>query len=329
MTVNSRHIVRSAARSEYQTISKRAQSLLNRAEGLDVDFKQTVGGLKSEDLVAFANSLAGGSILLGVEEAEDESGRQRGRVIGCPVGDRERGSILSRAESCIPPVEIQIYAENLARTPFYRVEVPAGVHKPYSTSGGTYKIRGDGQNIPLQPTRLLAMFMETEGGEFLNRFRDATRDLEAEVTGMKGAVLSDIQELLVGLNALAKVLGTTFEEAANANALADDAMMYSGETLAFTEGVHKDVDHIHNIHLPDIEAKLDALLQHFSIENPIETQARAIARTQFEQRYERGARGWDLLHSIEFVRAPQVQIYKWYKQFLADTGRTDSELEKP
>ena len=87
----------------YMSVSRKTKALLNRQEGLDVDFKMTVKGLESTDLVAFANSERGGTILLGVGEAEGEHSMQKGRIIGCPVGDKERLYILSKAESCVPP----------------------------------------------------------------------------------------------------------------------------------------------------------------------------------------------------------------------------------
>jgi predicted HTH transcriptional regulator len=165
-------------RQEYRAISPRAHRLLSREEGYDVDFKRSVSGLHSEDLVAFANSPDGGAILIGVDEDETKNGLQRGKVVGCPVGDAEKLSILNRAESCIPRLEIDVVVENVDDVPFFRVEIPSGNHKPYCTSGGVYKIRGDGLNKPLTPTRLLAIFMENEQQVFIERFRNATKDLE-------------------------------------------------------------------------------------------------------------------------------------------------------
>lgn len=256
------------ARREYRTISKRARTLLNRAEGFDVDFKQSAAGLSSDDLVAFANAGAGGAILLGVEETVDASGRQRGRVVGCPVGDAARGSIMNRAESCVPPVTIELFAENLAATPFFRIEIPSGPHKPYCTAGGTYKIRGDGQNRPLRPGQLLALFMETESSEFLNRFRAATHELERELGNTKSSVLDQVQELLQGLAALQQTLGQTHEVAAEAHAFADDAMITAGNTLAVALDMRDELNRLQGVRLPQLERKLDALLRHLELEVP-------------------------------------------------------------
>lgn len=315
------------SKQEYQTISKRARTLLNRSEGFDVEFKESVGQMRNEDLVAFANSLSGGTILLGVEEVKRPDGRQQARVVGCDVGDRERGSIMNRAESCVPPVEIELYVENLSRKPFYRVEIPSGSRKPYSTSGGTYKIRGDGQNKPLLPGRLLAMFMEQEGQEFLNRFRAATQELDQELGSTKRAVLEEVQQLLESLMVLQRRLSQTYSAAADAHSLADDAMYASDRTLGYSVEIHGRLNEIRQLNLPDIETKLDSILEHFQIEDPVISEARRMAWREFESKYEGGLRGWDLLHSIEFVRAPRMEIYRWYKEFLKDTGREDKELE--
>jgi hypothetical protein len=74
---------------EFQNISQRAALRLSREEGFDVDLKRSLSGLESDDLVSFANSKNGGTILIGVDEAEDDKGRQKAVVVGCQVGDRE------------------------------------------------------------------------------------------------------------------------------------------------------------------------------------------------------------------------------------------------
>lgn len=161
----------------YMSISRKSRALLNRQEGLDVDFKLTVKGVEATDLVAFANSERGGTILVGVGEVEDVNSMQQGKIIGCSVGDKERLFILSKSESCVPPVELNIIIENYARRPFYRIEIPSGKEKPYCTAGGTYKIRGDGRTNTLLPGRLLSLFIEKQSEIFFNRFREATKEL--------------------------------------------------------------------------------------------------------------------------------------------------------
>ncbi len=139
-------------------MSEQVRQLLQRPEGVDVDFKANTK-VDAEDFVAFANSEQGGVLLLGVQE-ETVDGRQRGRVVGCEVDDEARLSIVNKAAGCIPPVEVHVAIEQEGSKSFFVVTVPSGKDKPYCTSGGTYKIRGDGRNIALDPKSLLGLTPE-------------------------------------------------------------------------------------------------------------------------------------------------------------------------
>jgi predicted HTH transcriptional regulator len=179
----------------YMTISSKTKQLLVRQEGFDADFKMTVKGIQTTDLVAFANSENGGTILVGVGEVEDKNSMQKGRIIGCPVGDKERLFILSKAESCVPPVEVAIIIENYARKPIYRIEIPSGKEKPYCTAGGTYKIRGDGRTNTLLPGRLLTLYIEKQSETFFNRFREATKELGKDILASDTLLQNALNEL--------------------------------------------------------------------------------------------------------------------------------------
>jgi ATP-dependent DNA helicase RecG len=170
----------------FRTLSARVKLLLAGEEGFDVDFKRSLSGLENEDLVAFANSARGGTILVGVDEYKESNGRQRGKIVGCPVGDKEKVGIINRAQNCIPPVEIEIFIENTSNRPFFRIEIPSGNNKPYCTPGGTYKTRGDGRNLPLLPSHLLTTFMENESRDFLEKFRSATKELDTRLYSLMG-----------------------------------------------------------------------------------------------------------------------------------------------
>ena len=87
---------------EYKQISQRAKSLLSKPEGVDVDFKREINGIKSRDLVSFANSPQGGAILVGVDEYTNKNGLQRGQVVGCDVDDSARLSLINKATDCYP-----------------------------------------------------------------------------------------------------------------------------------------------------------------------------------------------------------------------------------
>ncbi len=163
---------------EYRSISQRAKRLLLMPEGIDVDFKREINGIKSRDLVSFANTSCGGTILVGVDEYTSRDGLQRGRVVGCGVDDTARLSLINKATDCYPIVDIELVVENVGRTPFFRIEIPPGTKRPYCTQRGEYAIRADARSRALYPEELLAMFMDREGELFLSRFKDAVYQLE-------------------------------------------------------------------------------------------------------------------------------------------------------
>ena len=135
---------------EYRRLSRRTRLLLDAPEGVNVDFKREVQGVRSADLVAFANSPLGGTLLIGIDEYTSPDGVQRGRIVGCEVDDKARLLLVNKATECIPNVELRIYTENLSQAhPILRVEIPSGHLKPYSTHGGEYRIRTDGRNRAL------------------------------------------------------------------------------------------------------------------------------------------------------------------------------------
>jgi len=191
-----------AKTKQYARISRRAKFLLKSGERREVDYKENLKGLHAEDLVAFANSANGGAILIGVEEFTSTAGIQQGRPIGCHVDDDARLQVLSKALSCSPAVEIELFTENVSGTPFLRIEIPSGSHKPYATSSGTYKVREDSRNNPLLPEALLKLFLDREGSQFRTRFSEATGLLEtrmqealAAVKTLEDAVAKKIEQI--------------------------------------------------------------------------------------------------------------------------------------
>src|SRR5882724_11810248 len=117
----------------FATLSTRAKLLLAQEQGIDTEFKQSPGGLDAADIVAFANSPIGGAILIGVTEERAANGRQVGRVVGSDTSDKARLQVLDKALSCVPPVPVELFVENASKTPFLRLEIPAGPQKPYGT----------------------------------------------------------------------------------------------------------------------------------------------------------------------------------------------------
>lgn len=176
---------------EYRRLSQHTRHLLSLPEGLNVDFKRETQAVKASDLVAFANTALGGTLLIGIDEYTTEDGVQRGRVVGCEVDDKARLTLVNKATGCIPNVDIHIFTENLsASRPIFRVEIPPGQNKPYCTQRGEYSIRTDGRNRAMLPEELLAIFMEREGEQFLSRFRHAVQQLEHQLGSVSHA-LSD------------------------------------------------------------------------------------------------------------------------------------------
>jgi predicted HTH transcriptional regulator len=233
---------------EYRMVSQRARSLLSRSEGYELEFKETLQALEPEDIVAFANSPEGGVVLIGVREIETENGRQRGEVVGCAVGDPEKLSILNRAESCVPPIAVDVFIENADRKPFFRIEIASGPNKPYCTAAGTYKIRGNGRTLPLLPSRLLAMFMARENREFVRRFKAATEELERSLADTRAGLIEEIEQLLGSL------------------ALLDEKL----EAVVALNGLRKRGASDQIGDLLAIERKVDALLEALGIEDRYE-----------------------------------------------------------
>ena len=178
----------------YQRISTRAAALLQKDEGIDVDWKRNTE-FKAEDLVAFANSAAGGVLLLGVDEIKGSNGRQVPKIVGCDVGDQARLTILNKAGDCAPPIQVQLFIENNSKAPFWRIEIPSGTHKPYCTKQGVYKVRGDGKNSPLLPEELLSLYLQEQGGRFSKNFKNATIELNNIIENLRMQVDRDLGDL--------------------------------------------------------------------------------------------------------------------------------------
>ncbi|MDO6562583.1 ATP-binding protein [Amphritea sp. 1_MG-2023] len=191
-----------SVRREYRGVSQRAKSLLAKPEGVDVDFKREISGIKSRDLVSFANSAQGGAILVGVDEYTSPDGVQRGRIVGCDVDDGARLSLINKSTDCYPIVDIELVIENISRKPFFRLEIAPGNKRPYCTQRGEYAIRADARSRALYPEELLAMFMDREGELFLSRFREAVAQLEQRLGQMDHAFGAGMVHLVTHLDEL-------------------------------------------------------------------------------------------------------------------------------
>lgn len=186
--------------------------MINKEEGYEIEFKESLSGLKSEDIVAFANSKTGGIILIGVKDDADEKGRQIGTILGCQINDNGKLSILNKAQSCRPPVNIEITSAEINGASVYIIEIPSGEFKPYCTDGGTYRIRGDGQKRSIYPSELLSLFMESEKNKFINSFKEATTELEKNLLETKQQVLKETSVMIKELQYFDKKISETLDD---------------------------------------------------------------------------------------------------------------------
>ena len=212
-----------ARQSSYRRLRAGTRRIIAGQEGLDVEFKQSLAAVESQDLVAFANA-DGGIILVGVAEDSGTHGQQQGRIVGCTVGDRERNSIVSRANACHPPVQLNITVENTNARPILRIDIPAGSRKPHCTSGGSYKIRRDGQKAPLLPEELEMLILRREEETFLLRFAGAAEAIRAEMQRVERTLSEAIQSAESTAEAALAAAQDASHAAEQAAAAAEDAV---------------------------------------------------------------------------------------------------------
>lgn len=186
-------------RTPIPELSEKTKELISSPENDGVDFKRKADAIKSEDLVSFANSSIGGTILVGVDETIDENGNQVGKIVGCDVGDGTVLQIMNKAIDCVPAVKIKIYTENSSKDPILRVEIPTGDNKPYSTKKGIYCVRENNRNRGILPDEMLDLFLEREKEEFSKRFADVAADLETTILGVETQLEASVDNIVATL----------------------------------------------------------------------------------------------------------------------------------
>lgn len=183
-----------AIKKRIRNLSKLTRELLAEGESVRSDFKRLPEGISADDLVAFANSDGGGQILAGVDEQVVDKA-QIGVVRGCNVTDATILQVLNKAISCIPPVSIDIYIENLDDTPILRVEVPTSQTKPHCTPKGVYCRRDGSRNRPLHPSELLLLFLDSEASAFAARFEVAAERITVDLGNLESSLDSSIKSM--------------------------------------------------------------------------------------------------------------------------------------
>ncbi|WP_199620441.1 AlbA family DNA-binding domain-containing protein [Paenibacillus alkalitolerans] len=219
----------------YDDINK----MINKEEGFDVEFKESVAGLKSEDIVAFANSRNGGTILVGVRDSKTEDGRQLGTIVGCNISDNDKLSILNKANSCRPAVNLDISVFDLPEGSIYVISIPSGDFKPYCTESGTYRIRGDGQKRALYPNELLSLFMESERDKFVTSFRDATQTLERKLLETEEQIKNETNKIMNKFKNFEDDINTSLE---NISSSAESAESNSDSIESTISGMEDTLD---------------------------------------------------------------------------------------
>ncbi|WP_177236336.1 GNAT family N-acetyltransferase [Albimonas pacifica] len=207
-----------------KSISAATRELLAHGENALVDYKRKPEGVSQEDFVSFANSADGGIILIGVNEVEGPMGEQVGEVVGCDVSDSTMLAVTNKALSCVPPVAIEIYVENLSATPFLKVAVPASASKPHCTTKGIYCQRDGSRNRPLQPGELLKLFLDSESAAFAARFAAAADSISSEVGALESSLAGHIERM-------SDTLGWSDQKLDDTESLLDDIKMEISEVI--------------------------------------------------------------------------------------------------
>jgi len=237
----------------FKTTSKITKGFLKSGENEKVDYKRDLKGLKSEDLVAFANSEKGGSILIGVDEKSNGK-TQIGEIYGCDTSDKSRLVIMSKALACIPPISLSIFIENTNGKPIFRLEIPSGIQKPHCTSGGTYKIRKDGRNAVLTPNEILDIYLIKEAKKFNNQFKKATKNLVENIDNVTSTIDFMQSNISSKVENISNLLEWTESSASDTNSTVDTIDSYVRTILKEQR---------------NIDFRVESIIEHHEIKDPV------------------------------------------------------------
>lgn len=245
-------------------ISRHVVRLLNEGEGQLCDFKRSPEAISTDDLVAFANTEAGGSVLAGVEERAGPGGAQVGFVVGCDVTDATVLQIANKALSCFPPVALEISIENLRKSPFLRIDVPPSTNKPHCTPKGVYCRRDGSRNRPIHPSELLKIFLESESRAFSERFESAADRVTNDILRLQ-------ENLDESIRAMADQLGW-------ADSKLDDTESSMHSILSYTQRL--------NTQVSDLTTRIRTLFQQDKRDDPVRSRERKKLLDEFVARFQ-------------------------------------------
>ncbi|MCV9948548.1 AlbA family DNA-binding domain-containing protein [Paenibacillus polymyxa] len=234
--------------------------MINSEENKEIEFKESISGLKAEDIVAFANSKSGGVILIGVRDGAASDGRQIGSIIGCKVNDSARLTILDKAQSCRPAVNLNITSHGIDGKNIYVIEIPGGEYKPYCTEGGTYRIRADGRKRSLYPNELLSLFMESEREKFIMSFKDATTSIETQLEKTRTIIVEETSKMASTLTNFEETVYPTLDSIESSASSAESSSDNVENAITSIENNIKDIWSVLSLSLhilPSIRSKLD------------------------------------------------------------------------
>lgn len=180
---------------DYPEIRPETRVLIDNPETREVEYKESISGVDTSDMVAFANA-NGGTILVGVKEISDSSGKQQGEIVGQEGSfDENRNAITSKARSCRPPLDISVIREQDGDKFIYRVDIEKHSSGLCCTGGGRYVRREDGSKKAIDPTTIAAIVLERESAKFIKQLEEAGRSFVEELSKGQESLGNQIREV--------------------------------------------------------------------------------------------------------------------------------------
>ncbi|MBN8542949.1 MAG: ATP-binding protein [Alphaproteobacteria bacterium] len=178
-----------------QTLTVETKRLLAEGESQTVEFKRNLEAVKVRTLTAIANTPAGGTILVGVDEV-DKDGLKVGKVVGCNLGNQPEESLRNKAKEAKPAIDLDISFENTAGEAVIKITIPPSSKRPHSAPSGEYVVRDGIITRGLDPSELLLIFLAQEQSKFLSNFQAATQSLSEQVVALNQEILNTAHAII-------------------------------------------------------------------------------------------------------------------------------------